>query len=823
MSAVGMDWPSLALLNPHLRWQDSPRVGHCNQENESMPGEEAIVELEIPVLLPGVEDERDQCVARLTEQVGATPGIVRAHVESADGAAVLCLHYDRGLATLAAIERAAHRAGAGIVKRFHHELLWIRGMDCGDCAASIEHVVARSPGVLSASVSYAAEKMRIEYDSELVDHKAIVSRVRAMGYVVDEPPRRGWLLRNRELLFSLLAGAFLALGFLGGRLLGFGQGLEVGLYAVAYLFGGFDAARHGLLAAVRLRFEIDFLMVVAAVGAAVVGEWPEGALLLFLFSLGHSLEHAAMDRARGAIAALGKLTPKSARVRRDGRERELPVDEVQRGDIVVVRPGERIPVDGELVGGASSVDQSAVTGESLPVEKKAGDDIFAGTVNGEGALEVEVSKLARDSTLARVITLVEEAQTQKSPTQRLTERFTGVFVPVVLGVVATTLVLPPLLGWLGWQDAFLRGMAILVAASPCALAISTPAAVLSAIACGARGGVLIKGGASLESLGGLEVLAFDKTGTLTRGRPEVSDLVAAKGVGEEELLAIAAAVESRSNHPLAMAFVRRAEAGGVAVARAGDLKQIPGRGVEATLAASRVRIGVLELFAEARIAVPEPIAAAVSALEERGRTTMVVAADRRFLGVLGLADRPRKDAGETVERLHRLGIGTQVMLSGDNSGVAAAVSREVGLDGYRADLLPEEKVRAIDELVEEFGEVGMVGDGVNDAPALARSTVGIAMGASGTDVALESADVALMSDDLAKLPFAVGLGRRSRRVIRQNLAVSMGVVAVLVPAALLGLAGIGVAIVFHEGSTLAVVANGLRLLGYRGPRHTARR
>jgi Cd2+/Zn2+-exporting ATPase len=775
------------------------------------------LQLEIPVLLPEVENERDQCVTRLQEQLSQRRGIGEVHVKRENGKAHLCIHYDADAISLSQVQRWAEQAGAQVSGRYRHEMIHISDMDCADCALSIEHILSRQKGVLDVSVNYAAEKMWVEYDTDLLDHKTVLDRVQGLGYNVEEKRApRGWLWENWELVLSFAAGGFLAAGFFGQSFLGLSQPAAIALYLLAYLAGGYDATLHGVKAAFHLRFDIDFLMVVAAVGAAILGHWAEGALLLFLFSLGHALESYAMGRARHAIQALGEITPKMARLKRDGREREAKVEELLRGDVVIVRPGERVPIDGRVLAGRSSVDQSPITGESLPVEKDSGEEVFAGSVNGEGTLEIEVTKLSRDSTLARIIQMVEEAQAQKSPTQRFTDRLSHVFVPAVLVSVTLVILLPPIIGWLSWQEAFLRGMTILVAASPCALAIATPSAVLSGVAQAARNGVLVKGGAHLENLGALQAIALDKTGTLTRGVPDVTDVIPVDGTEPRHLLSVAAAAESRSNHPLAQAILRKAQAEGIEnLPGSGELQSVTGRGVLVRLNGRVVRIGNLRLFESQERPAPEPIVSMVRDLEAGGKTTMVVQDGERFLGVIGLADQSRPAVKSTLERLHNLGIKALIMITGDNERVAAAISREVGLTDYKAGLLPDEKVTAVKELLDRYGQVAMVGDGVNDAPALAASTVGIAMGAGGTDVALETADVALMADDISRLPFAVGLSRQSRRIIQQNLIIALGVILLLIPAALFGLASIGLAILFHEGSTLLVVANALRLLGYR--------
>jgi Cd2+/Zn2+-exporting ATPase len=592
------------------------------------------------------------------------------------------------------------------------------------------------------------------------------------------------------------------------------------LYVAAYAFGGFDLVRHwvGSLRRGRLTFDIDLLMLLAALGASLLGEWVEGAFLLFLFSLAHALEHYALGRARGAIRALADLAPPTARVLREEKMVEVPIEEVVLGEVVVVRPAERVPVDGEVHDGRSAVNQAPITGESVPVEKSPGDEVFAGTVNGDGALFVTATRVAGDRTLDRVIALVEEAQTQKAPTQRFTERFERVFVPTILVADLLLIVVPPLLGLWPWAVSFYRGMAMLVAASPCALALGTPSAVLAGIAQAARHGVLIKGGAHLENLGALRAIAFDKTGTLTVGEPRLTDLSPAAGVPDDELLAVTAAVERHSQHPLAEAVVAHADRKGLSQLHAGELESLTARGVRARVAGEVVEVGNLRLWEESGSAIPEEVRSAVATLQAAGHSTMAVRQGGRWLGVIGVADRPREGVREVLQRLRGMGIDTLAMLTGDNRGVGEAIAREVGVNEVRADLLPEDKVAAVRELLREHGQVAMVGDGVNDAPALAHATVGIAMGGAGTAVALETADVALMGDELSKLPFAVGLSRQARGIIRQNLYVSLGVIALLILATTTGFVGIGPAVFIHEGSTLVVIGNALRLLGYQQER-----
>ena len=579
--------------------------------------------LDLALVLPGIPDERDACVARLTSLL-QSEDIGQAHVIREDGKARLCLHYNFERISLAEVRQLAAAAGASISKRYVHESLRIDGMDCPICANVIEHALSRLDGVLEAKVSYAAERLRLEFDSEKTSHKAVERRIEALGYRIFElHAHAGWWAEHRELVLSLTAGVLLVGGWLAG-LAGSPNAVSLGLYLAAYAFGGFFTLRDAAQSLWAKRFDIDTLMLLAAAGAAALGHWAEGALLLFLFSLGHALEHSAMDRARKAIEALADLAPKTALVRRDSAEVEVPVQELLRGDEVVVKPGQRLPADGKVVEGISAVDQAPVTGELVPVDKVPGDAVFAGTVNGDGVLRVEVIKLATESTLARMVRLVSDAQTQKSPTQQFTDRFERVFVPAVLIGVVFLIALPPLFGF-PFADAFYRALAVLVAASPCALAIGTPAAVLSAAARAAQAGVLIKGGAHLENLGQLTAIAFDKTGTITEGKPRLTDIVAF-GATENELLMLAAALESRSSHPLAQAIVAAARTRGLSWSEPAGVVAVKGKGIRANLGAQRIEIGNLRLFAG------EIVSANITAQVERLESPV---APRCWCGLMG--------------------------------------------------------------------------------------------------------------------------------------------------------------------------------------------
>lgn len=795
------------------------------------------VRIDIPVLLPDLPDARDACVERLTTMLASHQGVSEAHVGAVDSedeptpGNVLCLHYDPDVITLARLNDLARSTGALLTARFGHEVFSTRVIGSEDSGQGMEQELRSRVGVVSASVNLPAQRVQVEWDRDLTSDEAVQLAVEALGTSTPvplagnsccgprtpAPPAASWYRRNQELVWSLISLLALAVAWSGERWLEWPRPATLALYLTAYAFGAWDLTRHWVSALRRgqLAFDIDLLMLVAALGAAVLGQWAEGAFLLGLFSLAHALEHYANDRARRAISALADLAPATARVRRGESIAEVPVESVAVGEIVLVRPGERIPVDGNVTNGTSAVNQAPITGESVPVEKSTGDPVYAGTVNGDGAMEVATTRGAGDRTLDRVIKLVEEAQTQKAPTQRFTERFERLFVPAVLIADLLLIVVPALFGWWSWSESLYRGMSLLVAASPCALALGTPSAVLAGIAQAARHGVLVKGGMHLENLGIIRALAFDKTGTLTEGRPEVTDVLPSGDVTADELLAIAASVETESQHPLAAAVVRRAAKEGVALREAGALESVTGRGVRSSVAGESVEIGTLKLWQDDGITVPDEILKAVAELQGAGRSIVVIRKAETWLGVLGIADRLREGVRDVLDQLRGLGVAPLVMLTGDNKGVGDAIAREVGVDEVRSELLPEDKVTAIKELLASHQHVAMIGDGVNDAPALAHATVGIAMGGIGSATALETADVALMGDDLSTLPFAIGLSRASRAVIRQNLYISLGTIVLLILSTSTGLIGIGLAVVGHEGSTLLVIANALRLLRYK--------
>ncbi|MBX6771066.1 MAG: cadmium-translocating P-type ATPase [Chloroflexi bacterium] len=620
--------------------------------------------------------------------------------------------------------------------------------------------------------------------------------------------------RRRAAVLTGLAGTFLVIGWLIRTFSLAPPTIPTVLFIIVYLSGGGPSALRALGALLRGTFTIDLLMVLAALGAASIGDWPEGGVLLFLFSLSNTLERFALHRTRRAIEALLDLSPSEATVRREGQLMRVPVDQLRVGDRVLVRPGERIPADGIVRAGVSSVDQSPVTGESMPIDKTVGDTVFAGSLNQYGALEIEATLPPSDTTLQRIIRLVEVAQAQKAQSQRFTDWFGERYTVGVLAVAALAAVLPWIALGEPFDTSFYRAMTLLVVASPCAVVISIPAAILSAIARGAARGILVKGGAFLERAATIQAVAFDKTGTLTVGRPRVAAVIPAPGISEAYVLQIAASAESRSEHPLAHAIVDHARAAGVELVACSDLQAIVGRGIRARLATGEVWVGKRALIEESGQTIPPEIDAAAHELASRGHTVMYVADGQRALGIVTAADTLRPTAAEAVQLLRTLGVRAQILLTGDNEAAAHAIAAELGID-YAANLMPAEKLERIRELQRRFGTVAMVGDGINDAPSLATADLGISLGGASTDVALETADLIITGADLRRLPEAIGLARAMNRIIRQNLVFAFGVMATLLLATFLASLRLPIAVVGHEGSTVLVILNALRLLSYR--------
>jgi len=617
--------------------------------------------------------------------------------------------------------------------------------------------------------------------------------------------------RNLQVVTSALSGLLLATGFFGS-MVGLPLLLETSLYLLAVVIGGWYFIREGIETLLEERqLGIEILMTVAAITAGLLGQWAEAAMLVFLYSISEAAEGYTEERTRNAIRALMDLAPKTALVLRDNKEMVIPAEELRVGDLFVVRPGEAVATDGKIVEGHSSLNQAPVTGESVPVEKNIGDSVFAATLNGEGALTIRVTKSTADNTLARIIQLVEEAQSSKGKSQRFIERFGRRYSPAVLAVGVLLAVLPPLFFAQEWQEWLTRATVFIVAAAPCALVISIPITLVAAIGTAGRNGILIKGGVHLENLARVRVITLDKTGTLTLGKPKVSEVIAFNGVTEKQLLATAAALESRSQHPLASAIINYAADEHIEVTPAEDFQSLTGAGAKGRINNEMVYVGKPDLFADMGIDLA-PIQAQIRALQQAGNTVILLGTEQLVQGLIAVMDPLRPGVADAISELRKAGIEKIIMLTGDNLLAAKAIAAKAGIDEVFAELSPEDKKSKIEQLDRQYGRVAMVGDGVNDAPALAAAHVGIAMGAAGTDVALETADVALMADDLSRLPYLIRFSHRNWNIIQQNLALSVLVIGTLVVGAVAGVFTLPIAVLAHEISEFVVIASGLRML-----------
>jgi Zn2+/Cd2+-exporting ATPase len=688
------------------------------------------------------------------------------------------------------------------------QVFQVQGLDCASEVALIEQHLARVPGVCSVRASAVTGQATVVHTLEPGSVERLLAQVglqaaEARRLAAPAPRATG----------TLVALALAALGVAAGFV---SMPLAVVFYLPAILIGGAPIARKGWQRARHGALDMNVLMSVAVLGAMAIGEWGEGAATVVLFSLAQLLEARSLERARRAISGLMDLAPETAVVLRDGAEAQVPAAQVARGETIVVAPGARFPLDGIVERGRSDVDQSPLTGESLPVPREPGEGVFAGSINGSGALTVRVTRPAAETTLARILRRVEEAQASRAPTQGFVERFARVYTPAVIALALLTALVPPLLAggaWLAWTY---RALVLLVVACPCALVISTPVSIVSALTAASRRGVLVKGGAHLEELGRVRAVVFDKTGTLTRGAPEVTDVLPAHGAAALEVLALAAAVEARAAHPLALAVLARARHEGLVPVPAADVVEIPGRGVRGLVDGREVLVGSHRLFDERGLC-DHQLDETLARLEAEGKTAVLVGrpgSAAPVLGALAVADALRPEAREAVGALHAAGVGVAV-LSGDNARTTDAIARQLGIETALANLLPEDKVARLLELRAQRGSVAMVGDGVNDAPALAAASVGIAMGRRGSDVALETAAVALMSEDLRLIPQALRLGRAARRVIRQNVALSLLVKGAVLGLTLAGWGSLWAAVGADMGASLLVIGNGLRLLRAR--------
>lgn len=695
-------------------------------------------------------------------------------------------------------------------------VLHVEGMDCEDEVSLIEKKMKSLKGLESFNVNLMSQTLNVRYNPGLLSLQEIIKSIAETGMKArlerEKVKGKAWW-KDLRILSLFTCGIFTTIAFVLEKISIMLPSTI--LYAIAVAIGGYYPARMGFAALRTLTLNIRTLMVSGAIGAIILGLWEEAAILVFIYSLGDVLEAYAVDRARGALRALIDLMPKEAVVRRNGEELTLPVEEVQPGEIIIIRPGEKIPLDGRVVAGSSAVDEAAITGEPIPVMKEKGADVFAGTLNQRGILEVEVTRISKDTTLAKIIHSVEEAQAKKSSFQRFGETFGKIYTPAMFALALGVILIPWLFFGETWSEWFYRGLVVLVVSCSCGIALSIPVAVVAAIGNAARNGILFKGGIHLEGAATIKAVAFDKTGTLTIGRPQVTDVLPIGNYSRYEILKFAASIESRSEHPLGEAILRKAREEEVSFLPAEEFEALVGLGAKGKVNGQEFFIGGMRFFLEQNVPIEE-IQPQISFLEEQGKTTILLGKEKEVMGIIAIADQLRFEAREAIKKLKEIGIRRVVMLTGDNEGTAKAIAKEAGVDNYFARLLPDDKVKKIKELKSIFGQIAMVGDGINDAPAMAVSDIGIAMGAAGTDIALETADVALMSDDLSKLPIVFNLSRRTVKNIRQNIIISLAILAFLVPAALIGWIGMVPGLFINEAGGLAVIVNGLRLLKNNG-------
>jgi Cd2+/Zn2+-exporting ATPase len=780
------------------------------------------------------------CLELLDEAVADQDGIVHVALDTA--AEKVRFDYDASRISEADIQKIAAEMEPTLQARWSHCTMRLGkrgGRACESCALALERQVQELPGVRRATASYAGGVMSIQYDDRLITPAELSQNIAEWGVNVapsaaelpaakPEAPKTtveetwAWSQEHMQAIFTAITLVTMIAGLIVEDMAAAPPYLATAFYVVAYITGGYYGLRAGLQSLKARTIDVDLLMILAAVGAALVGQPFEGAMLLFLFSLSNVLQEYALDRTRNAIRAMMELRPSQATVRRGGQTVSLPIEQVAIDDLILVKPGERIALDGVIRSGEGAVDQASITGESLPVNKEPGDTVFAGTINKNGYLEIGVTKLAKDSTIARLIQMVEEAQSKKAETQRFIDKYEQYYAVAVIILTGLAIVIPPLLLQESPAASFYRAMTILVAASPCAIVISTPATVLSAIGNGARRGVLFKGGSYVENAATMKVIAFDKTGTLTIGKPQVTDVILCESwTGhQQDFLRLAAAVETKSEHPLAVAVVEAALEEGVTFEEATDFQAVTGKGVRASVNDRALHIGNPRYFAEMGSAGLAEANTFVRELQQQGKTSVIVAeindSDEQasVLGVIGFADVLREDAADVVSDLYAKGIEHVVMLTGDNEAVAAQIAAKVGVDDYYAELLPQDKVDVVERVRQKYGPVAMVGDGVNDAPALARADIGIAMGAAGTDVALETADIVLMGDDLANIPYVIGLSKKTRQTLMVNLVFALGMIGLMLAAIFYRDLPLPAAVIGHEGGTVLVSLNGLRMLTY---------
>lgn len=765
------------------------------------------------------------------------PGVLHAALDPVNHA--LTIDFDPGVISEESVRKVAVQLAPVGHQQYCKAILQLGGRASGAAEQKLERKAQKIQGIRRARATFLGGVMSVTFDDAAISAAQVIEKVRETGAAVkpyapeaETKPTNTrewlsyWLKGDRlELVCMVLTFVFMITGWVAAK---FGVAWHDAFYLGAYLAGGYFGVKAGLQSLRQWTIDVDLLMVLAALGAAVVNAPFEGAMLLFLFSLSNVLQAFAIDRTRKAIKSLMKLRPDKALAKRDGATVLLPVEELVVGDVLVVRPGESIALDSVIIEGSSAIDQASLTGESMPVSKQVGDPVFAGTINQTGGLEIRVTKLAKDSTIEKLVRMVEEAQTEKADTQRFLDRAEQFYAVGVILFTLALIIVPIAFMREPFQAAFYRAMTVMVVASPCALIISTPASILSAIGGAARRGVLFKGGVHLERAATIKVVTFDKTGTLTEGKPRVTDVVvngrpvdfrAQPDAASLGLLALVGAVEAKSEHPLAQAIVTECKQRGLVMEECTSFQSTSGKGASGLVKGRRIAVGNARFFTSQNIAIPDTFTGQIATLQDQGKTCVIVGdidettGAAELLGAVAIADVLRPDATEVIRQLKANGIERVVMLTGDNTRVAHAIAKQAGVDEVHADLLPEDKVRVIKEL-KSIGPVAMIGDGVNDAPALATATIGIAMGAAGTDVAMETADVVLMSDNLQNIVFALDLARHARRVIYQNLGFAMAVIVVLIVSALGFRLPLPIGVIGHEGSTVLVCLNGLRMLAF---------
>ncbi|MED0714264.1 heavy metal translocating P-type ATPase [Aeribacillus composti] len=694
----------------------------------------------------------------------------------------------------------------------------VQGFTCANCAAKFENNVKSLPGVQDAKVNFGASKITVWGTTTIEElEKAGAFENLKVREDKEKSVKREPFWKQKENIKVYISAVLLVISWFLGKQYGEEHIFATIGYAAAILIGGYSLFIKGFKNLVRLNFDMNTLMTVAILGAAAIGEWGEGATVVILFAISEALERYSMDKARQSIESLMDIAPKEALIRRGNEEMMVPVDDIQVGDIMIVKPGQKLAMDGIVIKGTSTLNQAAITGESVPVTKTVGDEVFAGTLNEEGLLEVKVTKRVEDTTLSKIIHLVEEAQAERAPSQAFVDRFAKYYTPAIIIFALLLAVIPPLFMGADWSEWIYRGLAVLVVGCPCALVISTPVSIVTAIGNAAKNGVLIKGGIYLEEAGNLKVIAFDKTGTLTKGIPSVTDVVTYNG-NENELMTITAAIEKGSQHPLASAIIRKAEEDGLNFndVSVEEFQSITGKGVKAKVNNAMYYVGSPGLFEELLPnGIQSEIKEQITTLQIQGKTVMVLGTEKEILALIAVADEIRESSKEVIRKLHQVGIEKTVMLTGDNQRTAEAIGKQVGVSDIKADLLPEDKLNFIKELRDKYRSVAMVGDGVNDAPALAASTVGVAMGGAGTDTALETADIVLMSDDLSKLPYTIKLSRKALAIIKQNITFSLGIKALSLLLIVPGWLTLWLAIFADMGATLIVTLNSMRLLNVK--------